>query len=393
MLDVMRHHALFPMPPEVTQVILGGGSPIDLDGLRIQSHDEAWNFALNYGYDMGNPAQRAHVVRVYEDAIDFLEGVVLEGTDLHVPKELRAREDPLDLLIWASERPRTLDGRWSCAVLRVMHTLFHVDHNVNLRSLPEIQRQVFSRYDQYLVCEDGRWMLRGAYEVPLVAVERKENKDRVSMLLKMLHKPENVAETIYDQIGIRLVAEDQLGVLMVIRFLLDHHVLMPTHIKPSRSRNLVIDLEALAAWTEAMPSLFQIHDLSPEERKALSRTLALKPGTHEQNPFSSKDYSAIQFTARTLIRLPSPATTALETLQNRLRDLGCADLTDLARIPELIQEQEEFIFFFAHEVQVMEQSGFQSSRSGPASHSEYKQRQRDAARRRVLQGILQEESC
>src|SRR5512133_3786128 len=393
MLDVMRHHALFPMPPEVTQVILGGGSPIDLDGLRIQSLDEAWTFALNYGYDMSVPAQRARVVRIYEDAIDFLEGVVLEGTNLHVPNELRAVGDPLDLLVWASDRPRTFSGRWACSILRVMHTLFHVDHNVNLRFLPEIQRQVFSRYDQFLVCEHGNWMLRGAYEVPLVAVERKENKDRVSMLLKMLHKPENVAETIYDQIGIRFVAEDRLGVLMAIRFLLDHHVLMPTHIKPSRSRNLMIDLEALAAWSDSLPPFFRIQDLSPEERKALSGTLALKTPGKEQNPFSSKGYSAIQFTARTLIRLPGPGGPALEALQERLRALGHGDLGELAGIPELIQEQEEFTFFFAHEVQVMEQSGFQSSRSGPASHSEYKQRQRDAARRRVLQGILQEESC
>ena len=389
----MTPHALFPMPAEVTQVILGGGSPIDLDSLRIHSPGEAWNFALNYGYDLTVPVQRAAVMRVYEDAVDFLEAVVLEGTDLHVPFEVRDLQDPLDLLVWASDRPRNIRGRWSCAILRVMHTLFHVDHNVNLRFLPEIQRQVFSRYDQYLVCEEDRWCLRGAYEVPLVAVERKENKDRVSMLLKMLHKPENVAETIYDQIGIRFVAEDQLGVLMVIRFLLDHHVLMPTHIKPSRSRNLMIDMEALAAWSEATPPYFRIQDLGPEERKALSRTLALKSPCKDQNPFSSKDYSAIQFTARTLVRLPSPATRVLETLQERLQTMGDTELSDLVRIPVLIQDQEEFTFFFAHEVQVMEQSGFQSSRSGPASHSEYKQRQRDAARRRVLQGILQEEPC
>jgi uncharacterized protein (TIGR04562 family) len=393
MLDTMRHNDLFPMPPEVTQVILGGGSSIDLDSLRIHSPGEAANFALNYGYDMAIPVQRAAVLRVYEDAVDFLEGVVLDGTDLHVPFEVRDLQDPLELLVWASDRPRNIRGRWSCAILRVMHTLFHVDHNVNLRFLPEIQSQVFGRYDQYLVCEDDRWCLRGAYEVPLVAMERKENKDRVSMLLKMLHKPENVAETIYDQIGIRFVAEDQLGVLMVIRFLLDHHVLMPTHIKPSRSRNLMIDMEALATWSEAMPPYFRIQDLGPEERKALSRTLALKTPGKDQNPFSSKEYSAIQFTARTLVRLPSPATRALETLQTRLQTMGDTELSDLVRIPELLQEQEEFTFFFAHEVQVMEQSGFQSSRSGPASHSEYKQRQRDAARRRVLQGILQEEPC
>ena len=393
MFDTMTPHSLFPMPPEVTQVILGGGSSIDLDSLRIHSPGEAWNFALNYGYDMGVPVQRTAVMRVYEDAVDFLEAVVLEGSDLHVPFEVRDLQDPLDLLVWASDRPRNIRGRWSCAILRVMHTLFHVDHNVNLRFLPEIQRQVFQRYDQYLVCDDGQWWLRGSYEVPLVAVERKENKDRVSMLLKMLHKPENVAETIYDQIGIRFVAEDQLGVLMVIRFLLDHHVLMPTHIKPSRSRNLMIDMEALAAWSESTPPYFRIQDLGQEERKALSSTLTLKAPGKDQNPFSSKDYSAIQFTARTLVRLPSPATKALETLQERLQTMGDTELSDLVRIPELIQDQEEFTFFFAHEVQVMEQSGFQSSRSGPASHSEYKQRQRDAARRRVLQGILQEEPC
>ena len=389
----MTPYSMFPMPPEVTQVILGGGSPIDLDALHVHSPGEALHFALNYGYDMSVPVQRAAVLRVYEDAVDFLEGVVLEGTDLHVPLEVRDLQDPLELLVWASDRPRNHRGRWSCAILRVMHTLFHVDHNVNLRFLPEIQRQVFNRYDQYLVCDEGRWCLRGAYELPLVATERKENKDRVSMLLKMLHKPENVAETIYDQIGIRFVAEDQLGVLMVIRFLLDHHVLMPTHIKPSRSRNLMIDMEALAAWSEAMPPFFRIQDLSLEERRELSQTLAIKAPGKDQNPFSSKEYSAIQFTARTLVRLPSPATKALETLQTRLQTMGDTELSDLVRIPELLSEQEEFTFFFAHEVQVMEQSGFQSSRSGPASHTEYKQRQRDAARRRVLQGILQEEPC
>jgi len=381
------------MPPEVTRVVLGGGSPIDLDGLRIHSPEDARDFALNYGYDMGIPAQRAHVVRVYEDAVDFLEAVVLDGTDLHVPTGLQEVEDPLDLLLWASERPCPTRGRWACALLRVMHTLFHVDHNVNLRFLPEIQRQVFDRYDRYLVRDGDSWVLRGAYEVPLVAVERKENKDRVSMLLKMLHKPENVAETIYDQIGIRLVAEDQLGVLMVIRFLLDHHVLMPTHIKPSRSRNLMIDMQALETWMEALPPAFCIQDLSGAQRLELNQSLAAKRPASDQNPFSSKDYSAVQFTARTLIRLPSPWTGGHGAFPEGSGEPGEPHLADPTRIPQLIQEQEEFTFFFAHEVQVMERSGFQSAQSGPASHSEYKQRQRDAARRRVLQGILQEEPC
>ena len=391
-LTTMRHHPPFPLPAEVTQVILGGGSSIDLQGLQCHSHDEAWDFAFNYGYDMRVLAQRHHVIRVFEDALTFLQGVILEGTDLSMPAFLTELEDPLDLLVQASERnedgSREPRAMWSCAVLRVMHTLFHIDHNVNLRFLPEIQKQVFERYDRYLVEEGGQWFLRGGYEVPLAAVERKQNKDRNSMLLKLLHKPENVAETIYDQIGLRLVAEDQLGVLLVIRFLLDHHVLMSTHIKPSRSRNLLIDLKALETWMQGLPEPFQIGELTPEARRDLCHELALKGSGSDANPFSAKDYSAIQFTARTLIRLPNPATLALQATLRRLEISGISNLADQLHIVELIQKQEEFTFFFAHEVQVMERSGFENAQSGPASHAEYKQRQRDAARRRVLHGIL-----
>ena len=49
------------------------------------------------------------------------------------------------------------------------------------------------------------------------------------------------------------VAEDLLGVLAVIRFLLDHHVLMAAHIKPSRTRNLMVNLPALERWMATRP--------------------------------------------------------------------------------------------------------------------------------------------
>jgi uncharacterized protein (TIGR04562 family) len=224
--------------------------------------------------------------------------------------------------------------------------------------------------------------------VPLVEVDRKQNKDRTSMLLKMLHKPENVAETIYDQIGIRFVAQDRLGVLLVIRFLLDHHVLMPTHIKPSRSRNLLVDLDALNAWSSGLPEGYVLPEVGSPEREAICARLAPRTRAEVGNPFMSRDYKAVQFTVRTLIRLPNPAVAALEKIS---KSLAPGDATRV-KIPQLIQEQEEFTFFFTHEVQVMEPSGFQSARSGPASHGEYKQRQLDAARKRVLRGIKLEEA-
>lgn len=386
---------LFPLPPEVARVVLGGGSFIDQPGLRYSSLIRARDFALNYGYDVDIPTQRGQLVKVFEDALTFMEEVILEGTDLSLPSEFCDLQDPLELLVWASERPMGTRARWSCALLRVMHTLFHLDNNVYLRFLPEIQQQVFDRYERYLVpTTDGGWLLKGQYEVPLLAVKRKESKNRVSMLLKLLHKPENVAETIYDQIGIRLVAEDLLGVLATIRFLLDHNILMAAHIKPSRTRNLMVNLPALEWWMAQLPPGFTLDRLEPKEREELMSLLTLKPEKPETNPFSSSNYSAVQFTARTLIRLPNPAVPVLDLVQARLRAMGRPEMGDLLHIPELIQDQEEFTFFFAHEVQVMERTGFESILSGPASHAEYKLRQREAARRRVLQGIAaQEATC
>ncbi len=385
----MARASLFPLPPEATRVILGGESSIDMGGLNIRDHRSARGFARNYGYDLEIPAQRAHVVQVYGDAMEFLGSVILEGHMEAIPLEIRMLKDPEDLLVWASYRPQDQLSHWACVVLRVMHTLFHIDHNVNLRYLKDIQAQVFEPYDRFLVAlDDGTFVLRGDYEVPLLSVERKENKDRASMLLKMLHKPENVAETIYDQIGIRFVAQDRLGVLLVIRFLLDHHVLMPTHIKPSRSRNLLVDMDALQAWTNELPEGFAVPPLGSPERDAICARLVPKTRHDGGNPFMSRDYKAVQFTVRTLVRLPNPAVAVLEKIA---KTLPPGDTTRV-KIPQLIQEQEEFTFFFAHEVQVMEPSGFQSARSGPASHGEYKQRQRDAARKRVLRGIKLEEA-
>ncbi|WP_005036153.1 TIGR04552 family protein [Holophaga foetida] len=384
-----------PLPLSIARAFLGGRSFIDQEALHIADMEQAHDFALHYGYDLAIPHQREHVVKVFEDALSFTEEVILEGVDIGIPKEFFELQDPAELLVWASRRPRDLRARWACAILRVMHTLVHVDNNLYLRFLPEIQQQVFDRYEHYLVPgESGKWKLKGQYEVPLLAFRRKENKDRVSMLLKLLHKPENVAETVYDLIGLRFVAEDLLGGLMVIRFLLDHHVIMPHHLKVGRTRNLMVDLTALDRWISKMPSDFDIGILSLEERARISESLTLKKGRPATNPFSASSYSALQFTTTTLIRLPGPAVTALERVQARLLAMGKPEIGDLLRIPELIQEQEEYTFFFAHEVQIMERTGFEGIASGPASHAEYKQRQREAARTRVLQGIMtQEGSC
>ena len=133
---------MFPLPPEIARVVLGGGSLIDQPRVHHSSLPRARDFALNYGYDVDVPNQRSQLVKVFEDALSFMEDVILEGTGLDLPAEFCDLQDPLELLVWASERPMGSRARWSCALLRVMHTLIHLDNNVYLRFLPEIQQQI-----------------------------------------------------------------------------------------------------------------------------------------------------------------------------------------------------------------------------------------------------------
>jgi len=82
---------------------------------------------------------------------------------------------------------------------------------------------------------------------------------------------------------------------------------------------------------------------------------------------------------------------ALKKVQQIFNDTGKPEMSDQFHVPELINAQEEFAFFFAHEVQIMEKMGFDNSRLGPASHSEYKRRQRKVVRKRLLRGLLSQE--
>ena len=390
--EFMPYKNLLKLPPEITHVVLGGHVFIDQEGLDITSPGLARDFALNYGFDVNLPHHRSQIIKTFQDAMVFLETNILDETDLKIPTKITETDDPLNLLIWASANPRDDIAEWSCAILRIMHTLLYIDNNIFMRFLPEIQHQVFERYDRYIVQRrDGRWFLEGKYQVPLLDIKQKEGKNRDSMLLKLLHKPENVTETIYDNIGIRFVAEDILDTLLVLRFLIDHNVFQAAHIKPSRTRNLIIDNVLLEEWVDMLPDDFSVHSLSSAQRQEISEKLAQRIGRPSVNPYSSRDYSALQLTVNTLVRLPGPGILALKKVQQIFNDTGKPEMSDQFHVPELINAQEEFAFFFAHEVQIMEKMGFDNSRLGPASHSEYKRRQRKVVRKRLLRGLLSQE--
>jgi len=194
--------------------------------------------------------------------------------------------------------------------------------------------------------------------VRLVAFEKKEGKYRESVLLKLLHKAENVAQEVYDYLGIRLVTPTRTEAVFAMKYLIDHHLVSFPNIMPSRCKNTLVDLDEFHEKLQTFVDQSVDHEL--KEIDKLETKLSFPKGMAGENPFSSDHFRAIQFTSRPLIRIPVRRKSGV---------------------------RGEVTFFFPMEVQIMDGKSYLQSQKGDAEHAKYKEKQLEAVRARVLQGI------
>jgi uncharacterized protein (TIGR04562 family) len=221
--------------------------------------------------------------------------------------------------------------------------------------------QVLDRFAPSLSDIDGTVYLGEEGEtIPLHTFLIKHRKSVSSVVMKLLHKVENVATDIFDRIGVRIVTQSRFDALLVVRFLRRSHIVAFANIKASRSRNSLIDLDWLKKALDEVDGLVADGKLPASERLNWLREAcedSPSPSSAHNNPHSSQDYRALQFTCRQLIRVPG----------DRLGQPG-----------------ETLRFFFPYEVQVLDKKSYEATRSGRASHTDYKRRQRSTVRRRIL---------
>jgi uncharacterized protein (TIGR04562 family) len=395
--------ALPALPWPQVAALLNGISSIDLDSLLIQTRDDALMFLRNYGYDIERNQEDSLVVRsIFQEAIAFIERRLLCPQGVHhdeasaywqqlneapnpsscqadgrIPATVRKCPDVATLLTWVSSnrsgtapmagaKPITSEeSAWACAILKVMHTLAHIQHSPMYQALPVAREQILSRFSELVVHADttdashDQWMVAkgaitfgphhkplfllpphasGLMPLPLHSFAIKDGKTRESILVKLLCKKENVAEEIRDLLGIRLVTHTPAQAATALAWLCAHQVIVPPNIIPSRSRNSLIDAETFHQASQQLSSLgastFNVH-----------------------NPSSSHTYRAIHITGRQLVR-----TGEGDSIRQR--------------------------FFFPFEVQITDADSERQSQHGDSDHKRYKQKQWATARRRVLGRLL-----
>ncbi len=390
---------------EALDIILSGRSSIDSrEGFHLHSTEDAERFIRSYGYNLENPIEKAEGFGNLHEALAFIRRYFLQpenpdGLRLDIPRKILEIGDLRDLFLFASlngpgqtgDQAGVLLRDWACAILKVMHTIAHMDQDIRTPHFADIQKQIFDRYYRFIQRDgDGKLYLGERVDDPnrvdLVAFETKPKKARDSTLLKLLHKPENVAEDIFDRVGIRFVTPGRVSILRVLKYLRDKMVFMPPNIKPSRSRNTLIDLERMQVVVrEALEKLEQGQIDESAFEQGLEQAASAPQPQGTENPHSSSTYRAIQFTCRQLIKLKNPLFDDLKELKGLSRSKPMhEDLLKIVDRMDLKYLQRELRFFYPYEVQLVDQQSFEQNEKGRSAHSEYKRAQIQTAMRRVM---------
>lgn len=393
---------------DILDVLIGGRSAIDLEVLNLNSFEEATDFLRKYGYEPDRPKDAREIHAVIVESWHFIAHVLMPREwrkGMKPPDDLLFADDVRPLLLAASQTDPSQAARhlWACALLRVMHTICHIDGVHRTENIKVARNQILQRFHD-LVFHDEKGDLRfgrGRNSVVLKSVEWKNEKTRQSIILKLLHKKANVAETIYDLLGVRLVTKRLSDVLLVVKYLSEYHVISFPNCNPARARNTLIDVEQFQQELEVLRVALGEGTIDHKEflkqvRKDTYRVAAEEAQAQNSNPHSGVGYRSIQLTCRQLIRYPNP----LFGFFGKLRQLtqspeispverrALADTINFGEKWHGFAEFEVLTSFFPFEIQIVDSKTATQNKSGDAAHDRYKRAQIKSARRRVLSGVL-----
>jgi uncharacterized protein (TIGR04562 family) len=393
---------------EMIDVVVSGRSALDTKNFLgpMSTIEHVQQFLKGYGLDPFDNVTKAELFGTFQEALQFIKRYFLkegnpDGLDLKFPNSILMVSDIIDLFLMATEDKVTKreDRLWAEIILKVMHTIIHADKDLRSNYFKIVQMQIFDRFYKYTFRDENEKLffgVKGTEDViPLVDFEAKAKKTRDSVIIKLLHKAENVAEELFDRIGVRFITHNRFDMLRIIRFLTEKNIVVPHNNKPSRAINTMIDLVKFKEAHQRVLKMAIRNNLS-EERflAALEREIAeshIDSQNLKHNKFTSKRYQSIQFTCRHLIEYKNPFLQEFNELRKMAKNYNPEE-NELARkiiSMDISPVARDIRFFYPYEVQVMDTEAFKENSEGEASHQEYKNQQRHSAMMRLFKSMIQ----
>jgi uncharacterized protein (TIGR04562 family) len=364
----MPQRYIFSEP--VLQSVVGGKSAIDMPRLNIHTPEEAQAFLAGYGFDLQKEADLKRLWYFHRRALVFIEEKLgfLPSEIPEVIRDAKQLGDIRQLLLLASSSnpPEKELQRWSCAILRVMHVFVHSENDLFSSFSEEIQKQILTPFQECIFHEGttGTTFLKRsgsarseAQPLALLGFEVKPFKTSTSTVIKLLAKPDALAMSVYDRLGVRFITRTMFDIYRVVRFLVDENLVSFPHIMPDQSSNNIYPLDLFLQIANELREKGQVYTDNEIDQVFMKK---LEAKRHEveflrkENYFSGSDYRFVKFICRRLVKI------------------------------HIGDNKGHFSFFFPFEVQIMDEENHKKILSGPAEHQAYKERQRQAARVRVM---------
>lgn len=391
---------------ETFDVVCSGKSSLDATNYFTELHDknQVQNFLSGYGFDISDPVESAELFGIFQEAMQFIKRYFLkegnpEGLDLRIPNYLFTITNISELFLAATGHSTVKlkkdEELWAGVVLKVMHTILHTDKDLRYRYYSTIQQQIFDRFYKFVHRDDqNRLFMKNdnGSSIPLYDFQTKAKKTRDSIVIKLLHKQENVAEELFDRIGVRIITYNKLDALRVIRFLHRNHVIMINNIKPSRSQNTLVDLSMLrrkiySLYKEAIRSKMVEETFYQRLNSLIEDCLPMK--AHHDNRHTLEEYRAIHFTGRQLIKYRNPFMSSFnEVRKQALKDKQNPVSQALLNL-DTSAISRDVRFFYPFEVQITDYESHLKNTQGEASHLEYKRAQLKSAMKRIFRPIIE----
>ena len=388
-------------------LVLGERRLVDCLNLQIHTLERATTLLKNCGLDVARPEQRRQSECILGESIHFLRHSLMtneERSQFPVPSRIRDTDDLRLLLVIASDQtPRYQYERfWACAILKIAHAIVNLEFNGMLEDLPLARKQIFNRikrcirtgakHDEKTPQQGTGFYFEhpGSEPIQLSTIDWKEEKSRTSLILKLIHKSDNLSDDVFDYIGVRFVVRDNHDIPLLIDGLIRRDIIIPHQVIASRSKNTLIDIARGKRLLKLAKDLAGHGELSEAEFEVTRRNVDWglemgKPSGDKGNRFSSQQYRSVQLTVKHLVRLRNPAHTALSALSAQLEHYQNIDRSD-HWLDNIVPEQK--VRFFPLEIQIMDVKSYEDSRFGPSSHERYKKNQHNAARQKILGPLL-----
>lgn len=343
--------------PIFLESMIGGLNTLDVSHLAADNHQQAQAFALSYGYDLTNEDDRQRAWSYHRKAVTYIQTELLQS-DESVPVELADKEQLKDfenLLVIASQREHPLRD-WACGILKVVHAFVHLNNDLFTYYSSEIQEQILRPIQSHIFEDAASGTRLGTHSnsdsVVLKKFEIKPFKTTSSSVTKLLAKPNLVAFSLMDKMGVRFITKNLVDVFRVVRYLTEENIVCFAHNIPDQSINTLYPLNL---FLEAVQHISEIQNLGADDLDQILKSklsdASSRPEFKERiNDFTSADYRFVKFITRRLVRIKNP----------------------------------EISFFYPYEIQVVDYDTFVKNMTGEAAHEQYKKRQVQRARIRIL---------